>query len=425
MKKILFNNWTLKIASLLLAFVLWFLIVQINDPNDSTTLANIPVRLLNTELLEQENKYYEVLDNTDTVRVTVKAPRSIIGQLRASDIVAEADVSKLTDINTVAITCYIPNVDVVSIESNHEVVKLNVEDRKSKWVNVLYDTTGEVAEGYMIADFTSDQTQIEVSGPESVVDKVSYASAAMDVTGAVTDMSANMDIELFDKEGTLVEQDKIKTNVNYVHMAVEVLATKIVPVEVSYMGEPAEGYMTTGVVTCDPGMVKIAGRPSVIEAISRVAIPEEKIGIEGATEDVELSVNLRDYLPDNVRLADSSNNGRANITIFVETIAHKTLEILPEHISLINCPAGFRAERVGEIDEIASYTLEVEGLSALITPLQSEQLHGTIDIAAWMEERNIEELSPGVYSISVEVPLDENITQVNTLTMQIEVFKTE
>ena len=83
MKKRIMNNWALKLASLVLAFVLWFLVIQIDDPSDSTTFYNIPVTLKSTELLEKENKVYEVLDGTDSINVTVRAPRSVIKQMRS------------------------------------------------------------------------------------------------------------------------------------------------------------------------------------------------------------------------------------------------------------------------------------------------------------------------------------------------------
>ena len=134
MRKKLTHNLGLKLASLVLAFVLWFLVVQINDPKDTERFTNVQVKLINTELLEKEGKVYEVLDNTDKVSVTVSAPRSIIDQMRASDIVAEADMSRLTDINTIVITYATPNVEVNSIEGDHDVVRLSVEDKKSKWI---------------------------------------------------------------------------------------------------------------------------------------------------------------------------------------------------------------------------------------------------------------------------------------------------
>ena len=51
MKKLLTKNPGLKAFSLLLAIVLWFLIVQIEDPVETRSFSNIPVKLTNTELL--------------------------------------------------------------------------------------------------------------------------------------------------------------------------------------------------------------------------------------------------------------------------------------------------------------------------------------------------------------------------------------
>lgn len=72
MKKLLLHNWSLKLASLVLAAILWFLVVAINDPMDIRTYYNVPVKLTNTELLDKENKVYEVLDGTDKVNVIVR-----------------------------------------------------------------------------------------------------------------------------------------------------------------------------------------------------------------------------------------------------------------------------------------------------------------------------------------------------------------
>lgn len=239
MKKYLLHNWTLKLASLVLAAILWFLIVTINDPMDTNTYYNIPVKLINTELLDEENKVYEVLDGTDKVNVTVRAPGSILDELRSSDIVAEADMSKLTDINTIVINfTTLRNMEAIdSIEGNRDVVKLNVEEKGSKWTKILYNIVGEVADGYIVSNAVLDQNLIEVSGPKSVIDQVNYASVEIDVSGASTTQSANLDIFLYDKDNNRVDQKSVKKNVDYVRMTVDVLATKDVPVEVNYMGE--------------------------------------------------------------------------------------------------------------------------------------------------------------------------------------------
>ncbi len=422
MKKKLTHNLGLKLASLVLAFILWFLVVTINNPKDTTSFSNIRVNLINTELLDEENKVYEVLDNTDVVRVTVEAPRSIIQQLRASDIVAEADVSKLTDINTIAITYYVQNADTVSIEGNHDVVRLSVEDKASKWVRLTSNVVGEVADGYMIANASPDQTMIEVTGPESAVERVSYAKVEIDVSGATTDLSANVEIKLYDKQDNPIEQDNLVKNVDYAHMSVYVLATKEVPIELNVMGEPAEGYMTTGVVESAPTTVKIAGTPSALANVNKISIPQEELNITGVTDNMSAVINIREYLPDNVRLADSSFNGKITAVVYIEPKVEKTLNVALNNISITNLPQGFTASLPEDIEE---YAVQVEGLATFIDPLRQAAVNGTVDIAAWMEERELTELTEGVYSIPITFNLSEDIIIKNQVTAQVTVQREE
>ena len=405
MRKRIFKNWGLKLASLLLAFILWFLVVQIEDPIGNKTFNNITVRLVNTELLENENKVYEVLDGTDTVDVTVSAPNSIREQLRAADIVAEADISKLTDINTVAIT-YTVNYEIDGIRGDHDVVRLSVEDKSSKWVRLQSGTVGEVAEGYMVAGASPDQTLIEVTGPESVIDSISYAGVEIDVTGATSNLSANVEIQLYDGEGNVVEASNVTKNVNYVHMSVDVLAVKEVPIELNVMGEPAAGYLATGVAESSPATVRLAGTSYALSSVTAISIPEEELDISGAEETLIKTIHLRDYLPENTRLADNGFSGRITATVYIEPIVEKRLEVPAENISITNLPQGLEAQL--QEDEI-SYMLNVYGLDAVISPLEQSAVRGVVDIGAWMAEEEREELSPGIYSMPITFELSEDV----------------
>ncbi len=200
----------MKLISVIFAVVLWFLVVIADNPKETRTFANIPVTLTNVELLEKEDKVYEVLDNSDRVRVTVEVPRSDLDKLRSSDIVAEADMSKLTAVNTIAISFYVMNddVSVSNITGNRDVVQLNVEDKVSMWKPVDYKLQGAVAENYMVAGVSLNQTRIEVSGAQSAVEKIDHAFVEFDVTGATTEQSPNLEIKLCDAEGKILEDRK-------------------------------------------------------------------------------------------------------------------------------------------------------------------------------------------------------------------------
>lgn len=410
MKKALTRNLGLKLASLVLAFVLWFLVAQIYDPKDTVTFNNIQVRLINTELLDEEGKVYEVLDNSNLVRVTVTGPQSIVkSELRRSDIVAEADMSKLTDINTIAITYYCENVsnDSVEIKGNHDSVRLSVEDKTSKWIKLESNTIGEVASGYMIGNVTLDQTNIEVTGPKSAISQVDHAGVDINVTDSTSSLSANVDIKLYDADDNELTLESVKKNVNSAHMTVEVLATKEVPVEIEYMGVPEDGYMATGEVESSVPTVRIAGTASALVGISAITVPEDRMNITGQSSDLVDIINLKEYLPSNVRLANKSFDGKITATVYIEPIDTKDLTIPADNISITGVPDGMEAEVTSTAEE---YNITVSGLTRDVSILRDSSVTGVLDLNRWMEDNGLEELTPGNYTIPVTFNLSEDIT---------------
>ena len=100
----MFNNWGLKIVSLLLAACLWVFVTNYQDPETVLTVYNVPVKLLHTDLLKSEGKVVIVLDDSDTIPVvTVNAPRSVVDSLESDNIVATADVDDIYADNSVPI----------------------------------------------------------------------------------------------------------------------------------------------------------------------------------------------------------------------------------------------------------------------------------------------------------------------------------
>lgn len=418
-EKLLTRNLGLKLASLLLAFVLWFLVAQIYDPKDTVTFNNIQVRLINTELLDEEGKVYEVLDNSNLVRVTVTGPQSIVkSELRRSDIVAEADMSKLTDINTIAITYYCENIsnDSVEIKGNHDSVRLNVEDKTSKWIKLESNTIGDVASGYMIGNVTLDQTNIEVTGPKSAISQVDHAGVDINVTDSTTSLSANVDIKLYDADDNELVLESVKKNVDSAYMTVEVLATKEVPVEIEYMGVPEDGYMATGEVESSVPTVRIAGTVSTLVGISAITVPEDRMNITGQSDNLVDIINLKEYLPANVRLADKSFDGKITATVYIEPIVSKDLTVAAENISVTGVPDGMEAEITSTAEE---YNITVSGLSRDVSILHDSSVTGILNLTQWMEDNGVEELTPGTYTIPVTFNLAEDITVVPDINIHI------
>lgn len=423
MRKKIFRNWGLKLGSLVLAFVLWLLVVQIDDPKETRVFYGIPVIMTNTELLDQQDKVYQVLDNTDTIRVSIRAPRSVFSDLRASDIVAEADMSKLTEINTIAISFRVLNNDVDTITGSPDVLRLNVENRVSKWVTVRYVTTGEVAEGYMVVSAAPNQTRIEVTGPESDIEQVSYASVVLDVSGAMTDVSANVECSLYGKDDNLLDLPSVTKNVDYVLMTAQILATKTVPIDLRLSGAPADGFLATGEVDCEPSDVLLAGTLEALAEVSAIAIPEEELNISGSAGNFTKEINIGKYLPENTRLADRSFSGNVNVTVYIEPEMARTLTVNTQNITIANLPEGLKIEP--EDDPQGSIELRVSGLEETVSLLQANTLTGVADIRAWMANEGLEELAPGTYFIPIAFQLPEGVVVENRATLRVAIIRSE
>lgn len=415
--KKLLNNLGLKLMSIVLAVVLWFLVVISDNPKETRTFSNIPVILTNVELLENEGKVYEILDNSDRVRVSVEVPRSDLDKLRSSDIIAEADMKNLTAVNTIAINFSVMNddVNVTNITGSRDVVRLHVEDKVSRWIDLGYELKGEVPENYKIMSTTIDQTRIEISGPESVIANIDHAMVEYDVTGAIKTQYVNVEPRLYNKDGEVLNYSNVSKSADHVQMTVQILAVKEVPLEVNYTGVPAEGYLTTGETSCQPSTVMIAGAASVLSGVNKISIPEEALDITGAEGTVTRSINIKEYLG-RTQLAESSYSGWVEASVVIEPEVERTLVIPKENIRVLNMPEEFYWEFDADVDPCS---VTISGLNAVVSAVQPNNIYGTVDIAAWMEEQEIKTLKDGSYQIPISVDPVDNVSMEEEIFVQI------
>ena len=249
MKNKITANMGLKVASLFFSFLLWMAVNNMNDPTIDRSFSNIPVKLLNTELITDTGQVYEVLDNTAVIdKVTVWAPRSVISSLSASNIIATADVSELSSLDTISIklSTNLYNSDIERIKGSNDTVKLNIENKKTKTLALKSTVSGSVEDGYLLGDIVPNQNLVRISGPESVIDQVVKASVDVPVTGFTSDIADNAEIKLYDSEDNLVQDSRITQNIKTVGVKVSIYRTSEVPVYFSTTGTPAYGYRMAG-----------------------------------------------------------------------------------------------------------------------------------------------------------------------------------
>lgn len=403
MKNRLTQNWGLKIASFLSAAALWLVVTNINDPIVPYRVTDVPVVIKNANLITERGQVFEVLDGTDVIDVvTVSAPRSVIDALDKSNIVAEADVNDLTNVDTVAIKLYTNkyNDKLESIRGNIDSVKLSIEEKQTRSLPLKSVTTGEVREGYMVGDVTTDQNLIQISGPQSVITQVNKAQAEVDVSDFTGNIQTNSDIRLYNDKGEEIITTSIEKSISKVRVSVEILELKKVPLTCEVTGTAAEGYQLTGEVDFSKSTVTVAARAKLLERVNAIEIPANVLDVNDASEDVATVVDITEYLPDGVILAEENFEGKVNVVARVEAEVERAVRIPLGSIRFTGLPDGYRAVITEPANECS---VVLAGLQNALNEITAEDITAEVDLNAWMETEGLEEFAEGSYWIPVDV----------------------
>lgn len=424
MGKKLTNNWGLKLIAILFALILWFAVINVDDPVVSKNFKNVPVQLVNTEVLTEAGMTYEILDNTAVVEnITIYGPRTLVESLSESDIIAKADMNDITVANTVAINVSVDarnSAKITNIRSSLECVKLNIEESKNKQMVINATTTGKLASGYIVGGIELDQNRITISGPESVVSKIATAKVNVDVAESSSDVATYGTVRLYDKNGVEIQSDLLVKSTEKVHINVNIVPTKYVPVKYQVVGTPAEGYaVAEDGITCDIMTVLIAGETEVLRDVDAIVIPGEELNVEDMTETKEFVVSLKNYLPDNIILGDKEYDGKVTIKVPVEEVVTEVVELLQSNITITNVPEGKQVSLVDVPDYIE---LEVTGVVSNVRKVMTGEVTATVDMNAVLPETGLSAWLEGTYEVAVDVDVPKNIEHTS-IKVKIEVIK--
>lgn len=425
MKKKLTDNLGLKIGSVLFAALLWLIVTNINNPSTTRRSTNVPVTIINDEIITSQGKMYEILDNSDVIGwVSITGPKRVMNNIGDKDLIAIADMSKLTEDNTIPIELSTAqyNESLDSIRSSSDVVKIKVEDRKSISIPLKAGTYGTLQEGYIVGNVTTDQNLVRVSGPESVVSTIETAEVSVGITGFTGDIGTNAEIKLYDADGEEVPKDGLTLNINTVGVNVEILGTKAVPLNFTASGTPADGYRATGVVNSEPGSVVLAGKGSVLRNLSSIDVPDTAIDLTGATGNVTTVVDILPYLPGSVEIGNADFDGNVSVTVYVEQEVMRTVMLSEENIVIENLPEQYE----GTVSTYeAEFPVQIRGLAEEVNALDVSQIRGVVDINRLLETGIIEELGEGYYDVNLSFNLPETVSLRENVTVRLNIREQE
>lgn len=407
MKEKIFKNLSLKILSAVFAVVLWTIIVNIYDPTTSYTFSNVSVQLINTESLTDKNYSYEIVDG-GKISVYVSGPKSVVTNIKASDIVATADLSKISafadyvDIH-VSVVQNGQTLNNVEAAPKTSAVRLSIENRDTKTINVNTEVTGKPADGYALVKQTLNPTSIKVTGPSSIIDTIDHAGITFDVTGATDEVHGDADIHLYDEEENEIKDVSLDLSQSSVSYTAQVVRIKTVAVEAGYSGTPKDGY-TISSVTLNQNNVQVYGDENALNNLEKIVIPSNDINVDELDKDRIYKFSLENYIDKSLHIL---KNSRVEVTVKVGTTTTKSITLNTSDIRVSGLDTS---TTYGFVDK--TYNIEIEGNADAIAALDISKISVSADLSDYK--------SSGAVDVKLSVSLPDGVKLKNAVTVKAE-----
>ncbi len=415
MKKWLTTNPGLKIFSFLAAVLVWIIVVNVDDPISTRVYNQIPVTVTNAEILASEQQTYQIVDGTQEVSVTVEARRQVLDEINASDISAVADMKELTLQTQIPIEITINgfNGQYESAVSSPVNLQVKLEEEETKRFPIVPTTLGSVRDGYVLGDLKAEPEKVSFRGPKSVIEDISRVEAPVTVSGLSYDEVIETNLVLYDEDNNVIDQSLLSNNLGEegVSVSVGILNTKDVPLEFDTSKiQTAAGYSFTG-LEYEPENIQIAGTDEELARVDEISIPAEALETTDLFERTEQIVDVSDYLPEDVRLADE-NAGSVVVTIGVEKDGSKTYEVTVASLDVRHLNSGLSLSYV----TVDALQIQVRGPAESLEAFEPEK-NVSINLLEYREA--------GTYTVPVQVNVPEDCELENEVNVELTLTERE
>lgn len=379
MKEKMIENFPLKAMALLFAIILWVFVVNINDPIQTGTYSNIEVNITHQEVITNTGDTFYATNNSNVVTVVVRAERSVLDNIKAKDIVATADIRELTLDTLVPIRISIPNYEGKYKEAYAAPHNVQIEREKSvsKSFPISVTTIGESDYENAIGELKANSESVQIAGPKSLVGRIEKVVAQVDISGLREDSELSAKLILYDGGDNEIDQSllSMRPDKSGIKVQVRLLKSKTVPIRIDTSEvSVAEGYIFSG-ITHEPEKVQIQGEEENLTQIREIVIPAKDLTENNVAEKIERTVDITQYLPEGIELVDE-NAKNIVISISVDRVSTKTIEIAIDSIENKNAPEGFALDFGDNLSVPLVFSGKDEDLEALTV----ESLYGKVSI---------------------------------------------
>lgn len=382
----------IKLLCLLLSFILWLYVSNVQNSVRTYTLKEVPVKVLNTESLKS---YGLALAPDQNFSVDLK----LEGDVKYIYSVSKDQFSLTADIGEYALKSGINNIPVnvinypeqINIKNNSNLtIQVKLEKLVTKEVSTTSDVNVTFAQGAykQKEQFTSEK--VSVSGPKSAVDRVETVA----LVGTLENVSSNTTKEFpfkpLDADGKVVHGVTLSKNTGVISIGVN--NGKSVNIVANTVGSLPEGYKLIN-TTLSNQTAQIVGSDSKIKNIT--SLKTEEIDLSNITSSIEKQVKI--IVPDGVSILGKENTVTVKLEIQKEdketansnndnkndnNKISKTISIPVNYIGLDNS--------LELSNETKTISFKIEGNKADVESLNDSNFSCNFDISKYKDEGTFE-----------------------------------
>lgn len=281
--RVVVHNWPLKLAAIGLATLLYGGLVL----SQSTLEFNgvVPV-----EVEGQPDDTFRLTAVEPVTTIRYFAPsgvRPIATTFVATIDVADVEPGSGPQLVPIVVTSLDPRITVLS--SDPDVMTVELDSLTTRTVPVVVER-GPVPDGIELGDTTVQPTEVEVSGPSSVIDQVVAARADVAIQPGGIDIDQDVRLLPVDQLGDAVSPVDVEPATARVTIPVFTdRQSRTLPVAPVITGTPAAGFEIAS-VTVDPSVVTVEGDAD--QLVELEAIDTAPISVNGFSSERTIEVDL-------------------------------------------------------------------------------------------------------------------------------------
>lgn len=377
------NTPGLLILSALLGISLWVFVTEEENPTRVEELGNLVlVQAVNVD------PGLAVANQLQSVQLTLAAPEERWEEIEANlaSFSAFVDLRGVTEREQeVRVQVDIEGVRGVRVvEVVPERVTVNLEDLTSVEVPVRVRPVGPLPLGYEQGDTSVDIPAVTVTGPESLVSRVSDAVADVNITGLTLGIEPT--VALIPRGVGGGEIRGVTLEPATARVGVEIRQSTLVrtlSLQVDPQGAPAPGYHVTNVVV-SPSTITVEGTLEALQQLTTINL--------GAVDVTDAQIDVTRALPVELPQGITADESRS-ITVVVQIAPIEgdfTVALVPEVIGL---SGGVSATLDPETIEVT-----LTGPLPLLSQLTANDLAVTLDVTG---------LDVGIHDVTAEITVPD------------------